>query len=98
MEAECRRGVEKPPERADDLRFVPTAAQLVADVDAASDWVLSSLDLSTGRTTERSSSLTGVRRGCEDGAGKNGEVAAEEGERKMLPSSSSICTGCLCTR
>ena len=94
----CRSGVEKPPECADDLRFVPRPAQGTAEEDATSGWTLSCFDLSTDRALERSSSFTGVRRGCEDGGGRNGEVAAEEGERKKLPSSSSIGTGCLCTR
>lgn len=97
VEAECCSGVEKPPDCADDLRFVPTLGQGAPEVEATSDLALSCLDLSTDRVLERSSSFTGVRRVWEVGGWKNGDVAAE-GERKMLPSSSSIGAGCLCTR
>lgn len=66
VEAECRNGVEKPPDRADDLRFVPRPVQGAVEVDATSDWAFSGLALKTDRVLVRSSSLTGVRRGWDD--------------------------------
>lgn len=97
VEAGCRSGVENPPDCAEDLYFVPTptrATDGIDVVDTPADCTLRCLFLRMERVLLRSSSLTGVQRGCETEAGKSGDVTAEDEDRKMLPSSSSIGTGC----
>lgn len=97
VETRCRGGVENPPSWPEDLRFVPSLARAAegCEVDAAG-WTLRAFVLRTERETG-GTSLTGVRRGWEDGAGKKGEGAVDE-ERNILPSSPSSASmdGCGC--
>lgn len=99
VETGCRGGVENPPSWPEDFRFVPRPARRAegCDVDAAG-WALRALVLRMEREMA-GASLTGVRRELEDGAGKNGEGAADDEERNILPSSSSSTSmgrdGCL---
>ena len=44
---DCHKDIEKPFKCADDLGFVPTAAQATAEVSMPSEWILNSLYLGT---------------------------------------------------
>lgn len=83
-----------------DLRFVPTPTRVAGFIasDGATFAVgqgrlLRCLIDSAERLDARNICFTGVRRGCDGEAGKNGENVEDDEARKIEPSSSSavIC-------